>query len=803
MLTVRDATGSPDIKVQGDINITEPPIEDVTDSMIVGPTERGPAFVPKELRRFEDLEKVFGPGETYTTYAAKKVLEDTDRVKVMRIMHERGWKDAEPILLYAEVDQSDDLSSIPNSSGKQVDSDKVLLSVIILSGDLRDEVDATKTELFKLGRRNDDPFLESFEMKLYNFSGEIVKSFDLSFDNFSKNYIGKILSKKKGINIFTNFEETQKKLIKINPEYKVSTNWSSFSASLENSPPTPIDFKDQGYKYAMTPWITSQTVSDGNRYRLFRFIARSAGISENRRFKISINEIGDSREDSDYGFFTVQVRGFTDNDFEPDILEEFRDVTLDPTHERYIARIIGDRRERLSEDGQIVKRGSFENQSDYIYVELNNEGIELAGKNALPYGFEGYYPPFSSEYLDEVDTFLQSPSYRYDQEIGNITEYSDINRPEVVGEKISDDVHLGFDFQANENHSWLNPIASKFDECFFSGSIDNYPQTCEDLDNIFSDDGFHLEDAEQMSSDYSTENIKDRKFSVGLQGGFDGANPYREKAKGTDLTSSNTYGFDLSRTDTQDYRSYKKALDILEPVTGGFQFNLLSIPGINLVDHFSFVSEVEQVVRNRGDAIYVTDAGGIDASLDEIIEKSIQLDTSYMATYFGWLDVQGLSQFHNQIPASSTIPALYVRNDNLRDPWIAPAGYNRGSIEDVQDVNRRLTKNERDKLYENNVNVLDNFNPDQILAWGQKTLYKEEDSALSQLSVRRLLVTVKSEVRSIARSQNNGITGFDVNLEYDTDFPNRINGSISISPIDVIEYILINFTLRNNSFLFV
>lgn len=844
MLTIRDATGSPDVKVEGEIDVSEPPIEDETDLMIVGPTERGPAFVPKEIRRQKDLDVMFGPGKTYTSYAARKALEETDRIKMVRVMHEKGWVDQKPLLLYAKVNPVYDFTSITNSD-TQINSDRILLSVFVLSEDKSEEIDITQTELLERGRRNDKPLLETFRIRFKDYSGNVVQTLNLSFNNFSRRYVGDVLSEEKGFNLFLNFEETQQKLLDFDgfasidpdPSFEVETNWTNFSASVDSVPTTPINFKNQSYRYARTPWIVSQTLANGKRYPLFRFVARGAGNSENQRFKVSINEIGDFREDSEYGFFTVQIRGFTDNDFTPDVLEEYADVTLDPNHERFIKRVIGDRWEELKDDGQVVKRGKYENQSDYVRVEFDEEGVREAGKQALPYGFKGYSPPVSSSYLDDEGVFLQSPNYQYNQEIGNITKYADIRRPDSAGDLISDDVHLGFDFQKEENNSWLNPVANDFDECFFiDPSIDEnsteYQNKCGNVENIFKDDGFHLEDAEDKVNEYSTDNIKARKFSVGLQGGFDGASPYREKSKASDITDANTFGFDLSDTKNEDYRSYVKAINLLSEVTGGFQFNLLSTPGLDLNNHFPLVNFIEQTVRNRGDAFYITEFDIFNYSIDDIVKTGKRVDTSYLGAYYGWFSVDETADFLDYVPASSLVPAVYIRNDNLREPWIAPTGYNRGVVENAQDVVKRLTKKERDRLYNNGINSIDNFSPDQVLLWGQKTQYDEQDSALTQISVRRLLVTVKSETRRIARNnlfeqiteenlrsferdlrevlsdvrQSNGITNYDVTIRYDFESredQNLIEGEISISPIDVVEYILINFVLEDNSFTFV
>ena len=43
-----------------------------------------------------------------------------------------------------------------------------------------------------------------------------------------------------------------------------------------------------------------------------------------------------------YGTFDLQIRNFYDTDSEPEILEKYLNLSLDPSHDRYIARVIGD-----------------------------------------------------------------------------------------------------------------------------------------------------------------------------------------------------------------------------------------------------------------------------------------------------------------------------------------------------------------------------------------------------------------------------------------------------------------------------
>lgn len=841
MLTIRNAVGTPKAEIDGRKEFVPAPTEDKTDLMLVGPAERGPVFVPTEMNTVTDLEETFGLGQTYTTYAARKALEETDRVKFIRILHERGWVEENPIALYVEFDEFTAFPFFFEALAGFTER-SVLLSLITVSEELKNEIDVSNTNLRPADPNEADPTLEEMILEFRTSPGSgnrVIRSFRVSFNPFSVRYIENVLEEDDDVNLYLNFGETHRKLYSFNSGFTVQVD-SEFES-------IPLDFEDEPFRYAQTPWIVSQTMADGNRYPLFRFVALGAGRSENRRFKIGIREIGDTRRDSDYDFFTVQIRELEDNDFRPEVLEEYRDVTLDPNHERYIARVIGDRYFAVG-DKTVSARGGYENQSQYVRVEMH-PNVRRAGVNALPYGFQRYFPPIAGEILqsDEIETdggevtVSQSPTYRYEQSVGNISEYVEVTRPEL-GETLEDRIHLGFDFDVADNLNWLNPVPKPFAQCFFrdpniTEGADEYEDLCTfDPEDEFLGSGFHLEDAELKADDLDISDINSRKFVLGLQGGFDGADPFREKSLGNEITSENFYGYDLSTSRSEGTRLYKKAFGLLEEVTGGFNFNLLSTPGVDIKNHFFVVDEAERLVRERGDAFYITDITGPDDLYTEAINQSSQLDSNFVAAYYGWGDVTDLDPYHDTVPSAAVVSSVYIRSDLQADPWFAPAGFRRGSAEDVRDVTYHLTEDQMDDLYEVNVNTLNYFNPEEIVVWGQKTL-SQQQIKLDRVNIRRLLVTVKTEIRKIAertlfeqniqstinqfRSEinnylssvrvNQGIFRYEIDLSVPPENESQstiedihtIRGNINLYPVDVAEYIILNFVVEEKELSFV
>ena len=61
---------------------------------IIGPTVKGPAFVPTLVRNFEEFEKIFGSysSDYYTPYAVKEYLRSAGTVTIVKVGYLGGYK---------------------------------------------------------------------------------------------------------------------------------------------------------------------------------------------------------------------------------------------------------------------------------------------------------------------------------------------------------------------------------------------------------------------------------------------------------------------------------------------------------------------------------------------------------------------------------------------------------------------------------------------------------------------------------------------------------------------------------------
>jgi phage tail sheath protein FI len=204
--------------------------------------------------------------------------------------------------------------------------------------------------------------------------------------------------------------------------------------------------------------------------------------------------------------------------------------------------------------------------------------------------------------------------------------------------------------------------------------------------------------------------------------------------------------------------------------------------------------------------------------------ESRAIDNNYVATYFP--DVQIDDPVNNRrvtVPPSVAAISALAFNDRAAYPWFAPAGFNRGALDFVANVDVRLNSNDRDVLYDARINPIATFPREGFVIFGQKTL-QQAHSALDRVNVRRLLRVVVNVARKFVFEQNttalrqafvaqvtpllaliqtqSGIESFSVIMDStnntQTDIEsNRLNGKISIVPTRTVEFISIDFIITN------
>lgn len=293
--------------------------------------------------------------------------------------------------------------------------------------------------------------------------------------------------------------------------------------------------------------------------------------------------------------------------------------------------------------------------------------------------------------------------------------------------------------------------------------------------------------------------------------------------------ATDTYFSNIDNTKSQGLvgGNYTDAISILGN-KDEYVFNIISAPGLisTFGNHTTAVNSIISLAEDRGDCIAVIDVENYGATVSQVTSAAASLNSSYAAAYWPWLQTQSATGKNEYVPASVVIPGVYAFTDGAAAPWFAPAGLTRGGIPTVIQAERKLTRSQRDSLYNANVNPIATFPGSGISVFGQKTLQKKS-SALDRVNVRRLLIALKKFVGDVSRElvfeQNTNVTrnkflaqvnpyltsvveqqGLfayrvvmdDTNNTSDVIDRNQLIGQILIQPARTVEYVVLDFTIE-------
>jgi hypothetical protein len=341
------------------------------------------------------------------------------------------------------------------------------------------------------------------------------------------------------------------------------------------------------------------------------------------------------------------------------------------------------------------------------------------------------------------------------------------------------------------------------------------------------------------------QNILDSKinrFSSPLFGGFDGVdikerNPFRNSLLDDDTNEISNYA----------YNTVKRAINtVADPEV--VECNAICMPGLTEPTLTKYLIDVCQ---ERADALGIIDIekgfqpreesnsaissrkGDLPQALTTF--KARNLNNSYGCAYYPWVTIRdNTNSTFVKVPPSVVALGTMANTERTADVWFAPAGFQRGGLSQgaaglvVTGVETRLTSQNRDDLYDMNINPIASFPREGIVVFGQKTLQANR-SALDRINVRRLLLYVKKGISQIASTtlfQPNikqtwdgfkvrandflgdvkirfGVDDYRVILDGTTTTPDLIDQNIMyakiyIKPTRAIEFIAIDFIITKS-----
>lgn len=754
---------------------------------IMGPTLKGPAFVPTVVSNFNEFIEAFGglSEETYVPYTVNSYLKSAGTVTVIRVLSEGGYE-ADAIHIIATT------ASVNYLVGVIMPTTTVGVST---------GVDYTKSNFIASGFAGGS-ITGSFGFTL---SGSLISAQNLtgSADPRSANSLANVLGTsvkgaKKGY-LYTWFSE-----------FLTTTAAAAGAASMSfvsQSANTQLNLSGSAgaYSYASTKAIQSQIIGNAQ-LDLFSIHTLADGIDTNNAYKISIINTTLPTSQS-YGQFQLVVREYADTDQRPAILETYNNLTLDPDSANYIARRIGDKYYSVNSAGVLSINGDYNNVSKYIRVSVD---AAVTAKSvtimAKPFGFGAMVQPVSSSYSFPTPTV--------------ITELTEINS--VYNKK----AYYGWDFTKTDNGNYIKPLAAGTTTIGSAFNLDTsfvHPSASVSNTNSTIAAGRSISGSIFSGVDISTF----LKFTVPFQGGFDGMDIAVAKNVGADITSANLFGMNCTNATSAGSIGYIKALNTIANADE-FDINMIVTPGVTIANHSSIVNKAIEVAEDRGDTFVIADpviyGSSVNAAVSAVANSGIT--SNYVAAYWPWVKI--IDTDKNKpvwVPPSVVVPRVMAYNDSVAYEWFAPAGLNRGGVNEAVDIELKLTQNDRNDLYENRVNPIATFPNQGVCIWGQKTL-QVKPSALDRINVRRLLITLKKFIASSSRYlvfENNttatrqrflnivtpyletvkarqGLYAFKVIMDETNNTPDVIDrnimyGQVFLQPAKSAEFIILDFNI--------
>lgn len=662
-------------------------------------------------------------------------------------------------------------------------------------------------------------FFGKFELRASTGTTANTENYIVSLNPDSREFISNVLGDKpKGKNTKLYVESVYSDLIK-----KLDSDGVAYGVSTSIIDANTETFKNykESFKTPETPWVVSEL--RGNKVeRLFKFVSISDGNSANAEIKVSIANIDPvSRE------FDIIIRDFYDADDSVSVLESFTRCTMQKGLNNYIGNRVG------------TIDGEYTINSNYIMLDVDSNAPE----DSFPAGFEGYVV------FDWTTTSTGSAVAGISPQIYYKSQYLDSDRLNRTYLGISENAFDG-----------LNLQGTGIDQNFFNyNGLDISSTNGNAPSGYVKTKGFHMDSTATGTSYYDGDtligsfvtgsdtfqtvnditnqsnvysNKAARKFTLAPYGGFDGWNEHRIVRSNDDLFKKGGIfdGVANGATPFNDYQSWEIGINTFangEETT----INIFATPGINFDRNLGLVTAgIELVEQKRADSLYIIDAPDMPdtpALASDIVDAldTAELDSNYSAIFYPWIQIR--DSINNQnvfIPPTGEVVKAIAFTDNVKFPWFAPAGLQRG-VTDAIRARRKLSLDERDTLYAGRINPMATFPDTGVAIFGQKTLQKKE-SSLDRINVRRLLLQLRVLISNVAVrllfEQNDqatideflakvnpiletvkrerGVEDFKVVMDSSNNTPetrdrNELYGEIFIKPTKAVEFIGLTFTL--------
>jgi len=754
---------------------------------IIGRLERGPAMRPVRLGSMSDFIEIFGnpvagrvsndswregnyAAPTYAAYAIQAWLRNTPSVNVIRLLGTQhsdasgtglaGWNINDPTVAGSPGGAYGLFlvnSGSTNLTGTLAAVWYLSTGSIALTGTLAASTETSQgsNTLFKSDNENSE-----FKVTIFDGSGTQAVKTSFNFNKDSNKYIRTVFNTNPTLTNSTITRTSNLKTYWLGETFDRSvaeyvTNTSAgtvygFLAPLADSN-THGGYYRTGMQKAKSGWIFGQDLNfDAASYnpssmtKLFRFVTIDSGEWEAKNLKISIVDVKGPRTNYEqYGSFSVEVRKANDTDSNPQVVERFTNVNLNPASDNYIARRIGDRFIVWSDTEKRYKEyGNYPNLSRYVYVEMNQEVDNgVSDPKLVPFGF---YGPVRFKNLQVLgtgssdtpsNTFVkaagaqnQAGASKFLKITGSITNTFDAKflfpapslRVSASAEKLSDFSRAYFGYDPTLKNTKTEVDKSYVDYLRITPSYySTHPElveanrefsfyfTLDDISGSTSDGAIYISGSRAAGTSITANGYTSQLTQITTPAGYEavlnaGYNrftlPLVGAFDGLDITETDAFRnsqFDGTQTELNSSELYtlRRAVDtIADPES--VVTDIIAMPGVT---YSNVTSHMITTAENRADCMaiidipsYKPDSEGqittttrLGDTVDQVVAtlKSRNFNSSYGATYYPWVQIRDTINNQNVwVPPSVVALGALSYGQAVQELWFAPAGFTRGGL---------------------------------------------------------------------------------------------------------------------------
>ena len=217
---------------------------------------------------------------------------------------------------------------------------------------------------------------------------------------------------------------------------------------------------------------------------------------------------------------------------------------------------------------------------------------------------------------------------------------------------------------------------------------------------------------------------------ITLTGGYDGTPPYVSTSNATSPT------LEPSKKGIYALIEPNEMMMVIVPDLAGNKYALLDLIAFAEKQKDKFIIACTPPNVTPDDAV-------------DWVRNELNTYSKYCAIYYPWVKIRDpLTQKIRLFNPLGHIAGVYARTDTTRNVSKAPAGVIDGQLRFVISVERRLDKEERDKLYQARINII---REDQFVGkavWGARTLSK--DVSWQYINVVRLFQFIEKSLFNTA-----------------------------------------------------